>query len=263
MRAFPTSRRVAYPATFLLASSSWIAGGCGGGVFTIEPGSGDDGAVPNPNNDAGSGCTPADCAGLAAPTDAKLCPGGASVGRSVCAKQADSRCGWEFAPCPAVDASGTCQCAGPAPGAPNVRCSDGSIGGPVCTTHSDGTCSWEVRSCPGPRCPGLGCNPMCPNGVLKDIGGCDTCQCAPAPDGGSITACKTNGDCAGGAVCGYREADGCAAMGSCFSAPGALCNAVGLGCACDGSKVNVICTGLPAGYASKPLLHPGLCTDGG
>jgi hypothetical protein len=34
-------------------------------------------------------------------------------------------------------------------------------------------------------CPGLGCFPNCPNGVLKDSNGCDTCQCAPSDAGPS------------------------------------------------------------------------------
>ncbi len=32
------------------------------------------------------------------------------------------------------------------------------------------------------------------------------------------------------------------------------------GCACDGSEISIACTGLPAGYFSKPLRHAGACT---
>ena len=32
----------------------------------------------------------------------------------------------------------------------------------------------------GVCCPGLGCGPQCPNGILLDENGCETCTCAPA-----------------------------------------------------------------------------------
>src|SRR5271166_6267062 len=66
------------------------------------------------------------------------------------------------------DAGAVCACTGPAPGAPNVVCSDGSIGGPVCAQGSSGTCGWQIRSCPVQTCPALGCFPSCPNGILTD-----------------------------------------------------------------------------------------------
>jgi hypothetical protein len=262
MKSCSVGHRAVCLVSVLWSLALWVgAAGCGG-VFTFEPGDGGD-AAPSPGSDAASGCTPADCAGLGATTEAKVCPGGTAVGRSICAKQPDGRCGWDFPPCPPVDAAGPCQCAGPAPSTPSVRCSDGSIGGPVCSTHSDGSCSWQIRSCSAPRCPALGCNPMCANGVLKDANGCDTCQCAPAADGGPASGCRSSADCASGGVCGFREADGCAATGSCFPAPGVVCLLYAPGCACDGTEVSIACTGLPAGYASKSLLHPGVCIEGG
>ncbi len=75
--------------------------------------------------------------------------------------------------------------------------------------------------------------------------------------------CVTNADCAHNGLCGYPMKDGCAAKGTCFPLPGVVCNAFSPGCACDGSTINVICTGLPGGYASAPLLHPGQCSDAG
>jgi hypothetical protein len=39
-------------------------------------------------------------------------------------------------------------------------------------------------------CPAFGCAPMCPNGVLKDSKGCDTCECAP-----SAPTCRVDADC--------------------------------------------------------------------
>jgi hypothetical protein len=124
------------------------------------------------------------------------------------------------------DAGEVCECTGPAPGAPNMICSDGSTGGPVCSKGSDGTCGWQIRSCP-------------------------------------VQACKSDADCAGGRICGFPEVDACTATGTCFETLPEGCNAYSLGCACDGSEVNVVCNGLPAGYAPAPLLHTGACVDSG
>ena len=244
----------------LLLMLPFLAGadgnGCGAGP--VPAGSGT-------SADAGVSCTPADCTGLAAPLDAKTCPGGASVARTVCSRDASGQCGWEFPSCPTGgDAGEVCECTGPAPGAPNMICSDGSTGGPVCSKGSDGTCGWQIRSCPVQACPGLGCFPNCPNGILKDSKGCETCQCAPAADGGGTgAACKSDADCAGGRICGFPEVDACTATGTCFETLPEGCNAYSLGCACDGSEVNVVCNGLPAGYAPAPLLHTGACVDSG
>ncbi len=41
----------------------------------------------------------------------------------------------------------------------------------------------------GHCCPGLGCAPQCPNGILIDANGCDTCQCAPAKNLSYFTTC--------------------------------------------------------------------------
>jgi hypothetical protein len=43
---------------------------------------------------------------------------------------------------------------------------------------------------------------------------------------------------------------------------GPTCKAYMPGCACDGSEVNLICNGLPNGYAAKPVLHGGACQQG-
>jgi hypothetical protein len=134
----------------------------------------------------------------------------------------------------------------------------------VCAAAADGTCGWQIRQCPTQVCPALGCLPACPNGVLKDKNGCDTCQCAPADDAGSAgSPCNSDADCATGSLCGFATADACAATGFCFVAPPLGCNAASPGCACDGSVVNIVCNGLPNGYAPKPLLHTGLCVDSG
>jgi hypothetical protein len=218
--------------------------------------------------DGGSDCTPADCAGVPAPADAKVCPGGTSVARSMCSRDANGKCGWEFPACPGADSGTACVCAGPAPGAPSFICADGSTGGPVCSIAADGTCGWQIRQCPTQVCPALGCFPDCPNGVLKDINGCDTCECAPGDDAGvavtgDTTSCKSDADCPTGRLCGFATVAACAATGVCWVAEPVACNAAAPGCACDGSVVNIVCNGLPSGYAPAPLLHTGACVDSG
>jgi hypothetical protein len=76
--------------------------------------------------------------------------------------------------------------------------------------------------------------------------------------GGGI--CTSDSSCAGG-ICGFPAAGACAAVGTCFPAPGATCLAYGPGCACDGTSINLVCNGLPTGYAPRPLLHSGDCAS--
>ena len=199
-----------------------VAGGegCSGSVAPGGPGASDGGSEAS-ESDAAGACTPADCAGLAAPALAMVCPGGTSVGATLCIRQANGRCDWGFPACP-----------------------------------SDA----------GQPCPGLGCAPQCSNGVLKDANGCDTCQCAPAPDAGG--ACTTDADCSNGGVCAFLESAGCAAVGQCFPAPtGPRCAlASSAGCGCSGSDVAIspsCVTGLPSGYQATPVLHEGACVDAG
>jgi hypothetical protein len=77
--------------------------------------------------------------------------------------------------------------------------------------------------------------------------------------GGTSSACVTGDDCLPSQMCGYPVAEACVAQGQCFPAPGAVCNGYSPGCACDGSTINIVCTGLPDGYATQPLAHPGEC----
>ena len=203
----------------LTLSIGFAGGGCSGSVANSGPPTNDGGG----GDGATGGCAATDCAGLAAPALAKVCPDGTSVGATLCTRQTNGSCNWGFPACP-----------------------------------SDA----------GTTCPGLGCAPNCPNGVLKDNSGCDTCQCAPASDAGGTGVCTTSIDCAGGGVCAFLESAGCAATGQCFPAPtGARCGlASSVGCGCSGSNVAIdpsCVSGLPSGYQTKPVLHEGACTDGG
>jgi hypothetical protein len=79
--------------------------------------------------------------------------------------------------------------------------------------------------------------------------------------GGSPVMCAASTDCGSGEICGFPEVSGCAAIGRCFAAPGAVCEAYAAGCACDGTTINIACTGLPEGYATKPLAYAHACND--
>jgi hypothetical protein len=163
--------------------------------------------------------------------------------------------------CPAD--AGACTCTGSPPSSPNYPCTDGTTGGPYCDTTAPGVCSWATRTCIS-GCPGLGCAPACPNGVLKDMNGCDTCTCAPGKDGGSGSTCTSNSDCGTGFACGFKESAGCSATGTCVTFSPVACNAYSPGCGCDSSELNLVYNGLPSGYASAPVAHSGSCTmDGG
>lgn len=149
-------------------------------------------------------------------------------------------------------------------GAADGGCS-GSVGanGPGASDGGSDSGGGDV----GQPCPGLGCAPQCPAGVLKDSKGCDTCQCAPVPDGGS-GVCASNADCPNSGLCGFLESAGCTATGQCFPAPvGARCaimDTVGCGCNGTGVPIEPSCrSGLPDGYQSEPVLHEGACTDAG
>jgi hypothetical protein len=200
-------------------------GGCSSGGPVVDGGPGRD---VDAGTDASIACSASDCAGLAAPAIARLCPDGTSVAATVCVAQADGQCGWGFPECPADDAG-----------------SDAAI-----------TCS----------CPNMPVAPTCPDGSPRGfMRGPAPCQCeelapCPASDGGG--ACAADTDCPTGSICGFPEADACAATGRCFAVPGAHCEVYEAGCACGGSEINLACTGLPDGYATKPLMHTGACEGG-
>ena len=71
-------------------------------------------------------------------------------------------------------------------------------------------------------------------------------------------SCTTDSDCSGG-LCGFPTAAGCSAKGTCFPNPGAVCQAYSPGCGCDARIVNIVCNGLPSGYAPTPILYPEEC----
>jgi hypothetical protein len=140
------------------------------------------------------------------------------------------------------------------------------------------------------------CHGECPNGAINVIDGAryqadlhavpmnhmsptTACSCAlgpgvcrggrcgvlsPLDEGGRGVVCAIDTDCPKGDLCGFLETQGCAAKGTCFPPPGPTILPYAAGCACDGTEVNIaVSTGLPSGYAPKPLLHAGACADAG
>ncbi|MGH7438927.1 MAG: hypothetical protein ACRENE_24840, partial [Polyangiaceae bacterium] len=132
-----------YTAYFAVAATLLGVGGCSA---TAPAGSGaadggDDGASTG-------GCTPSDCAGLAAPAIAKVCPDGSSVGATLCTRQSSGKCDWGFPACPSE--GGSCPALGCDPACANgvlkdgngcdtCQCAPGSDAGGsgTCTTDSD------------------------------------------------------------------------------------------------------------------------------
>jgi|HubBroStandDraft_6_1064221.scaffolds.fasta_scaffold499094_2 hypothetical protein len=160
-------------------------GGCSGDVAPGGPGATDGGS------DAASGCTAADCAGLAAPALAIACPGGTSVGATVCVRQASGQCGWGFPACP--DAGQPC---------PALGCFPRCAGGVLRDSNGCDTCQ---------------CAPP------ADAGGAGTCASnADCPNGGicgflESSACAATGQCfpaSSGPRCGIASTVGCGCSGS-------------------------------------------------
>ena len=121
-------------------------------------------------------------------------------------------------------------------------------------------------SCDGTDVIWLTCDVNLPTGYtatpIAHEGSC--VDASPPTDAGgtdAATPCSIDSDCASNEVCGFLESAACSAKGQCFPAPGPICASFLAGCACDGSEINIACTGLPNGYASKPLLHTGVCVD--
>jgi hypothetical protein len=83
-------------------------------------------AGPSVDARAPGPCVQSDCAGLPVQDDAKLCPDGTGLGRTVCATRSDGTCFWDFPPCPAplpTDASDCPRVALHDPGNPSTGCS--------------------------------------------------------------------------------------------------------------------------------------------
>jgi hypothetical protein len=112
-----------------------------------------------------------------------------------------------------------------------AACSPADVACPLgCGVSAD--CSsgvWAISEAPCvDACPGLGCAPQCPNGILKDSNGCDTCQCAPA-DAGTLQWYTT---------CGYIVCGGSTGDAGVLDA-GPVCPATGTPCSDAGDTCGV------------------------
>lgn len=124
-----------------------------GGIANIQcpPGQVCTGVADFP--DAGGTCESAPfCGGFAG----IQCPDGlicVDVPGDGCDPPQGADCGGMCVPPPTECTAADC---GPAPGAPNVECSDGTIGGPLCDFVEGGACGWTFVECPdeptGPSC---------------------------------------------------------------------------------------------------------------
>jgi antistasin family protein len=214
------SRGGGYTSAALFAvalSTGAAAGGCSGDVAPGGSGATDGGT------DAPGACTAADCAGLAAPALAKACPGGTSVGATLCERQASGPCDWGFPACP-DDAGPACRALGCFPQCPGGVLKDSNgCDTCQCAPPADGGGSGACTS-----------NTDCPNGgvcaFLESAGCAANGQCFPAPVGARCAIASTVG-------CGCHGSD-VSIDPSCYS-------------------------GLPNGYQSKPVLHEGACMDAG
>jgi hypothetical protein len=190
-----------------------------GGPIPIGSGSIVDGST----SDGSVTCTPADCAGLAAPALAKVCSDGTSVGATLCTAQSDGKCGWGFPACPTDACSDVVlPCAGCPYGSTGMGYdSNGCPTCPICAPPPPDAC--VVPVCNLPNC-AVGST------IVTQYGpdGCETCPICVPPDAGSggqcsIEATSYNQSCTG--------ASDCVAVYS-----GALC---GSSCACANSAINV------------------------
>jgi len=133
-----------------------------------------------------------------------------------------------------------------------------------CVPMNTSICNSYLAGC---ACDGtdinIGCTLLPAGYAIKPLRSTGACLDASASDATPPVVCATNADCPTDYLCGFPESEACSAKGTCFQSPGAVCLTYSAGCACDGSVINVACTGLPSGYETKPLLHAGMCADGG
>lgn len=145
--------------------------------------------------------------------------------------------------------SPSCFCGGAAISASNQTKYNLQIAG---IANADCPCAFAGT----PQCVQHTCT-ICPPGAA--------CSEPPIDAGGDASAapCAATTDCPSNQVCGFPQTGGCSAHGTCFPVQQVTCGAFSAGCGCDGSEINLVCNGLPTGYALKPLLHSGMCVDGG
>jgi hypothetical protein len=121
------------------------------------------GDVPVGSNGDADLCTPEICRDLPRQLDAKICPDGTTLGRSVCAIGLAGRCGWDFPACADPADGGSAHTDAQPPGCPPAACrglpvpddakvcADGTtLARTVCGLSSNGMCHWVFPACGQP-----------------------------------------------------------------------------------------------------------------
>jgi hypothetical protein len=95
-------------------------------------------------------CPPAACQGLPVRDDAKVCPDGTTLARTVCAPASNGACDWDFPACGQGDAAvcAESECADQPRDNDARVCADGTVvGRTFCAPNDVGHCFWDFPAC--------------------------------------------------------------------------------------------------------------------
>jgi Chaperone of endosialidase len=219
------------------------AGPAGHDAGAHDAGTHDAGTHDGGARDGGGACV---CSGPRPLVANVVCADG-SIGGPVCTSDSAGGCSWQIRNCPldaGVADAGPVACQ-PSECGDSTQCPPAESCDEIPTT---GPC--VTKRC----CPALGCNPMCPDGVMKDAKGCGTCQCV------SAASCQLDSDCPALGVCNpCTNAGGACADRKCV---GGACQWVCPSCgtvSCGSDEV--CCDHCASRCRSKSYAGPDACPD--